>query len=195
MKPYSLTQRAELYAQEFPKWPASHPLVTHQGDRDWLAANWTLGNDYRARSKLYGAYPPNYLKRVMSMYPDAENVLHLFSGSLPPGPYTRVDLIQPADIKGNAEEVSKLIPAASVDLCLVDPPYSKEDAKKYGTKMVNRKKVLHELFKVMQPGGHVVWLDTMYPMFTKKEFHVCGFITIVRCTNHRFRVATIFEKA
>jgi len=198
MKSHSLAQRAEFYAKAFPQWTASHLVVAHQqtkdGDRIWMNGNWTLGNDYRNRSKLYGAYPNGYLNRMMSLFPDAEKVLHLFSGSLPPGNYTRVDLIQPADVKANAEQLSKHFKAGEFDLCLADPPYSKEDAKKYGTKMVNRKKVLHELYKVVRPGGYVVWLDTSYPMFLSTEFHVCGFVTIVRCTNHRYRVAAIFQR-
>lgn len=194
MKPYTLTQRAEFYAVEFPQWPASHPVVVNQNGRDWFFAVWTLGNDYRNRSRLYGAYPPNYLRRVMSMYPDAEDILHLFSGSLPAGPYTRMDLMQPADVQANAEELTQHFQPGQFDLCVADPPYTKEDAKRYKCKMVNRKKVLHGLYDVIRPGGHVIWLDTTYTMFRKTQFHVAGFITLVRGTNHRFRVVTIYVR-
>jgi hypothetical protein len=40
------------------------------------------GQDYRNKSKLYGAYPPSYLPTVFSLFPDAQRILHLFSGSL-----------------------------------------------------------------------------------------------------------------
>ena len=42
---------------------------------------WNIGNTYKG-SGYHGSFPPGFLKRVMSMFPDAENVLHLFSGSL-----------------------------------------------------------------------------------------------------------------
>jgi hypothetical protein len=31
-------------------------------------------------------------------------------------------------------------------------------------------------------------------MFRKKELHMCGVIGMVKSTNHRFRVVTIFER-
>ena len=34
---------------------------------------WGIGNNYKG-SGYHGSYPPGYLKRVMSMFPDAENI-------------------------------------------------------------------------------------------------------------------------
>jgi len=52
---------------------------------------WMLGNNYSNHSAYYGAYAPQYLRRVLSMFPDAKKTLHLFSGSLPPGNHVRFD--------------------------------------------------------------------------------------------------------
>jgi hypothetical protein len=80
-------QRAHNYSKEFAKYPASHSLMTE--DR-WISAQWLLGNNYKSSAKnddgtpFYGAYQPEYLKRIMALFPDAPRALHLFAGSLPP---------------------------------------------------------------------------------------------------------------
>src|SRR6266540_1931472 len=81
-------QRTLLYKQAFPKYP---PL---RSDDRWIDGLWVLGNNYKG-SGYYGAYPPQYLKRMKALYPDAERVLHACSGSLKAGPYTRVDILPP----------------------------------------------------------------------------------------------------
>jgi len=178
-------ERASFYHKEFPNFP---PL---RADNRWLDGIWVLGNNYKG-SGYYGAYPPNYLKRITSLFPDATEILHLFSGSLPKGNYVRFDL-HGADINGDAHELNHYFEGDIFDLVLVDPPYSQEDAEHYGTPLINRNKVLLECYKVTQSGGYIVWLDQVLPMFRKTELYLCGLIGIVRSTNHRFRVASIFE--
>ena len=187
MKDYALRQRADFYQQAFPKFPAP------RADDRWLDGIWVLGNDYRG-SGYYGSYPPNYLKRVMSLFPDASSVLHLFSGSIPSGDYLRFDIQGDADVIGDACSLSNYFDPDSFDLILADPPYSQEDAEHYGTPLVKRNKVLKECYIVLEPGGFIVWLDQVLPMFRKSELHLCGLIGIVRSTNHRFRIASFFRK-
>lgn len=187
MKNYSPRQRAEFYREAFPEWPAPRT------DERWLDAMWVLGQNYRG-SGLYGSYPPNYVQRVMSMFPDASKVLHLFSGSMPSGDYTRFDCQGDADVKGDAHHLSDYFQPSNFDLILSDPPYSSEDAEHYGTPMVKRTIVLAECSKIIEPGGVLVWLDQVLPMFSKRTWHLWGLIGIVRSTNHRFRVASIFTR-
>jgi len=192
---WKLEHRARLYNAAFAKWPASHLVVTENNGREWLTGYWCLGNDFRNKSRLYGAYPPNYLKRVMSMFPDAENILHLFSGSLPEGNYTRFDIQGEVDVQGDAHQLSEFFEPGQFDLVIADPPYSKEDAKKYNFPMVKRKPVVIECAAVTRAGGYLVWLDCVYPPFRKKDgWQLGGFIGIARSTNHRFRTTTIFCK-
>ncbi len=134
----------------------------------------------------------------MVMFPDSARVLHLFSGSLGPGAYTRVDIrangaaaVLP-DVCADAHHLPFI--AGSFDLILADPPYSGEDATRYGTAMVDRKKVFDECTRVLAPGGHLVWLDMVHPMFRKSALKQWGQIGIVRSTNHRYRVTTMFER-
>ena len=43
-------------------------------------------------------------------------------------------------------------------------------------------------------GAYVVWLDQVLPMYRKEAFAVEGVIGMVKSTNHRFRVVTVFGR-
>lgn len=188
MNPISLQERAALYAAAHPDWPKL------QVDRQ-ISGMWIMGNNYRT-SGYYGAYPHGYLERVNSMFPDAERVLHLFSGSLPPGNYTRFDRVfGKGDRCGDAELLSSYFEKGPrFDLIFADPPYSVEDSNHYGCAMVNRNKVVSECAKLLEPGGYLVWLDQVLPMFRKSELELSAVIGMVKSTNHRFRVVTMFRR-
>lgn len=179
---------AHSYNKAFPDYP---PLV--YTDR-WLYGVWVIGAAYKNKTTFYGAYPAGYLNRIMSMFPNAANILHLVSGSIPEGNYTRFDLIQGADVKGDAHKLSSYFSPNCFDLILADPPYSEEDATKYGTPMINRNAVVKECYKVLRPLGCLVWLDCVLPIYTKRQFQLLGLIGLVRSCNHRFRVVSIFRK-
>jgi hypothetical protein len=83
------------------------------------------------------------------------------------------------------------VPLENYDLVLADPPYSVEDAERYQTTMVKRNQVMNALQR-LQPGAHVVWLDQVLPMYSKRAFSVVALIGMWRSTNHRFRGITIF---
>lgn len=156
-----------------------------------------MGNNYTVKSKYYGGYPSGYLKRVKALFPDKNAVLHLFSGKVDIGIFggKRIDINEEnaPDVVGDAHNLSKYF-KEEFDLIIADPPYSVEDSNHYGTAMVNRNKVLEECYKVLKIGGHVVWLDQVLPMYSKLKLKPVGFIGMVKSTNHRFRIITIFEK-
>jgi hypothetical protein len=189
----ALTDRATAYATAFPQNKASHLWTAQEQGRDVLYGRWLLGNDYRNKTEYYGAYPPGYLKRVMALFPDAHQVLHMFSGSLPPGDYTRVDLVQPAEYQCSVYDFPQVI-TDKFFLVLADPPYTAEDAKRYTTPMISRHRALAALAACTQPGGFLVWLDTCWPMHSKEQWLTVGRITITRSTNHRTRDVTIFQR-
>lgn len=160
-----------------------------------LVGMWRMGNDYRVKSEYYGGYPAGYLKRIRALFPDKTNVLHLFSG--------KVDLsIIPGDTVDLSEELEPTylddaqtlggVPLRNYDLILADPPYSVEDADHYQKAMVKRNLVMRSLGRV-RPGTHVCWLDQVLPMYRKDMWKLYGSIGMVRSTNHRFRIVTIFE--
>jgi SAM-dependent methyltransferase len=181
--------RAASYAASFPKFP---PL---RADDRWIDGVWMLGNNYKG-SGYYGAYPPGYLKRVEALFPDVSRarVLHPFAGSLRDVHGVRVD-INPANVPDVVADACALPFAdGAFDLVLADPPYSTEDAKRYGVPMVDRRKALREFGRVTRPGGFLVWLDTVWPMFAKRDWHCFGQIGVVRSTNHRVRLVSLFRR-
>lgn len=179
----SLQERCLAYSRAFPKFPA--PKVVNDSRIESL---WIMGNRYQT-SGYYGAYPHGYLDRVMSMFPDAQDILHVPSGSLPPGPYLRIDIrpeVRP-DIIGDCHDIKSLVGERRFDLILADIPYSQEDAEHYGRPMVNRNKVLRSCLEVCRYGGWVVWLDQVLPLFSKKVCSLALAIGMVKSTNHRVR--------
>jgi 16S rRNA G966 N2-methylase RsmD len=86
------------------------------------------------------------------------------------------------------------VPLEKYDLVMADPPYSVEDCERYETSMVKRNKVMAALGARLTPGTHVVWLDQVLPMYRKDQFSVEAVIGMVKSTNHRFRVVTVFRK-
>lgn len=194
----TLGERAVNYNQTFPRYPASHIRVVQEGRgafaHEVLYATWVTGQNYRATSTLYGAYPPGVLDRLAALFPDRTRVLHAFSGSLAPGAYVRLDLhaARQPDVRGDV--CAPPFPDATFDLAYADPPYSEDDAIRYDTPMVNRPNALRGLARVLKPGGFLAWMDTVLPMYRKDTWTPAGRIAIVRSTNHRIRMVTIFER-
>jgi len=191
--PLTLAERCDLYKQAFPTWVA--PWIDHNR----INGMWMIGADYRNKSKLYGAYPNGYLKRVESMVPDlmSGNVLHLFAGSLPPGDYIRVDAMRDDQRDPDVQCDAQALPAhwtGRFDLIFADPPYSKEDATEYGHPMPHRYTVIKECARVLKPGGWLIWLDTQWPMHAKVTLPLVGQIGLVRSTQHRVRLISMFER-
>jgi hypothetical protein len=59
--------------------------------------------------------------------------------------------------------------------------------------MVKRNKVMSALCGVSS-GTHVVWLDQVLPMYRKDMWAMEAVIGMVKSTNHRFRVVTVFRR-
>lgn len=197
MKPYSLQQRCDLYTTAFPD---VLPLyVGRHANRPFVTGFWFCGGGNV--STFYGSYQVEYLKRVSSMFPDCvgqREVLHLFSGSLPPSrDYVRVgkDFTgeYKADLEIDAHSLSSHLPF-NPSLIYADPPYSEEDSEHYKCAMVNRAKILDECGKVLRPGGFVVWLDQALPIFSNDNLNMVGCISYIRSTANRFRCVVLFQK-
>jgi hypothetical protein len=161
-----------------------------------VVGTWIMGNDYRVKSAYYGGYPAGYLRRIRSLFPDKRRVLHLFSGKVEltelPGDTVDINPELSPTFVDDAQRLER-VPLANYDLVLADPPYSVEDAERYQTTMVKRNTVLAAL-RGLAPGAHIVWLDQVLPMYRKDAFDVEAVIGMVKSTNHRFRVVTIFRR-
>lgn len=210
LPPMTMAERAESYAATFPGRPPLQ-LVREQG-RDVVYGTWLGGADYRATSAIYGGFPPGFLDRVFALFPDVVTVtanvgpardwpvLHAFSGGIPEGPHVRLDIreepvpgVRP-ELVGSVYDAGALVARGPFSLVVADPPYSAVDAKRYATKMVDRRRAVAALARVVHPGGHLVWLDCCWPIHSKREWVTVGRIALVRSTNHRLRMVSIFER-
>ncbi|MGI4792706.1 MAG: hypothetical protein ACRYF2_22505 [Janthinobacterium lividum] len=189
--PLSLEERVDHYVKTT-KYPRS--LFVSEDGR--LVGTWIMGNNYTVRSSYYGGYPAGYLRRIKALFPDKKRVLHLFSGrvELAVLPGDTVD-INPALAPTYVDDAQTLtgVPLESYDLVLADPPYSIEDAERYRTTMIKRNVVMRALQR-LPAGAHVAWLDQVLPMYRKEAFELDGVIGMVKSTNHRFRVVTLFRR-
>lgn len=161
-----------------------------------VVGTWIMGNNYRVRSGYYGGYPAGYLRRVKALFPDKRQVLHLFSGAVDlrvfPGDTVDVNAVLRPTFVDDAQTLLS-VPLSDYDLVLADPPYSIEDAERYQVTMVKRNKVMRALRR-LTPGAHVVWLDQVLPMYRKDSFDIEAVVGLIRSTNHRFRVITVFRR-
>ncbi len=162
-----------------------------------VVGTWIMGNDYRVKTGYYGGYPAGYLRRVAALFPDRKRVLHVFSGKVDivamPGDTVDCNAAMQPTWQADAHDLSS-VPLENYDLVLADPPYSIEDAERYQTTMVKRNVVMRSLAAGMAPGARVVWLDQVLPMYRKDEWSIEAVIGMVKSTNHRFRVTTVFRR-
>ena len=187
-----LQDRTHNYKTTFPDFP---PLHVIGGKR--IEGLWIMGQNYKT-SGYYGAYLHGYLKRVKALFFEAkpELTLHAPSGSLPPGDGLRID-IRPEcnpDIVGDCHDLISLVGKKRFNHIFADIPYSVEDAEHYGKPMVQRNKVFSSCLDVLRPGGFVVWLDQVFPQFSKTEVDLMLCIGMIKSTNHRVRAVWGFQK-
>ena len=161
-----------------------------------VVGTWIMGNDYRVRSGYYGGYPAGYLRRVRALFPDKRRVLHLFSGKVDlkalPGDTVDISAELKPTYVDDAQRLER-VPLDAYDLVLADPPYSVEDAERYQTSMIKRNRVMRALQRV-RPGTHIVWLDQAHPQYRKAAFGMEASIGMLKSTNHRFRMITVFQR-
>ena len=187
-----LSERVANYHRE-----TGFPESLFVGGDGRIVGTWIMGNDYRVKSEYYGGYPAGYLRRIQALFPDKERVLHLFSGrvdkTVMPGDTVDVNPELALDYVDDAQTLAR-VPLEEYDLVMADPPYSVEDCERYHTTMVKRNKVMAALGARLTPGCHVVWLDQVLPMYRKDQFCLDAVIGMVKSTNHRFRVVTVFKR-
>ena len=185
-------ERAQNFSRSFPQYSS---LVIHNGR---LYGFWLIGRWYASNRNFYGSYPPSYLARVKSLFPDCQRILHLFSGSLQEVGLNEVTYdIKPDFNPTVCDDIKNLLQhfkPGEFDLILADPPYEARDFEKYGCKPFNKGKVVKECSIIVKPGGFLVWLDTRVPPFSKKDWQLYGIIGLAQSTNHRVRAITIFQR-
>jgi hypothetical protein len=155
---------------------------------------WYFGNLYKRVKGYHGEYPPSYLRRMRALFPGLSPVLHVFGGTVPPadGEF-KIDInpkLKP-DVCCNAQ----LLPFKpnTFEIVYADPPYTKEDARKYGYKMPNARLVLRSIRSVVKEGAILVWMDLRVPLFSKYYWELIGTIGLFTGTNRVVRTCAIFR--
>lgn len=189
----SLKARAKWYSARFPDYPK---LVV---DRGWLYGAWRVGHNYQKQSEFYGEYPPNYLKRIHSLFQDCVDVLHLFSGTVEKGFWKNevtfdINPEHKPDVVGDVRELLRFFEKNSFDLVVADPPYEESDFKVYGQEPFNKNKVVDDVFEIVKAGGFLVWMDLREPQYKGKKWKMVGTISFSQGGNHRLRGIWIFQK-
>lgn len=166
------------------------PTVYSHG---WIYGLWFCGTSFQ-KAIYYGQYPSTFVKRIKTMFP-TERMLHLCCGRCHIEGATNVD-IKPLPEVDLIADVEKLpLVDRSYEVVLIDPPYSQEDASRYGVKRLIRSgKVMEEVKRVLVSGGWLLWLDEKYPSYRRKEWSLRGLVGIVTGFERRVRVLSMFQK-
>lgn len=173
--------------REFPR----HPMTVH--DKGWVYGVWYCGTAW-TRVRLHGQYPPNFLKRALALFPDAKRIVHCPSGTVT-GPGVTVDLVRDEVRCPQVIASADALPFAdnTFDLFLSDPPYTKEDAAKYGCPPFPLNGMMREARRVLEPGGYLGVLHTYYPSYKRSEWELCGLIAVVTGFLRATRMFSIFR--
>lgn len=200
----TLGDRIHAFIEAFPRTASPWPWQVNEAGREVLYAVWVPGAQYKGNG-LYGNFPPKFLTYLLALFPDVRlrEILHAFSGSLKPGPWTRLDvrpeipvgdaIVRP-DVVGSVYDAAQLLGDRRFKLIIADPPYSAKHAEQYGTKGVNALKATTALAQVLTPHGYLAWLDETWPIHTKRELVTVGRFYVQLSTGRHIRCCTLFQR-
>lgn len=182
----------------FKKYPQS--FVDENGDsiedKGWAYGVWYCGTSF-TKVKLYGQYPPTFLKRAIALFPEANSILHAPSGSLIdlPNGHITLDMYQD-DVRkpmfqGNCDNMP--FEDSRFDLVLSDPPYSEEDSRLYGCAKFPERKFMSECARTLKPGGYLGFLAYHYPSYRRQDWKLVGLFAVVTGFSRRTRMFSVFQ--
>lgn len=190
-KALTVKARVDSYRRAFPNYA---PLQVWNGR---IFGIWMVGSMYARDNDYYGAYPHSIKERILSLFPDCQKILHLFSGTIKDEGAITYD-IKPGNNPTICDDVRNLpkhkAELQEVQLVMADPPYGKEDFEKYEVKSFNKTKVMSDLGATVKHGCYLAWLDQYIPMYKRETWSLLGHIGIVTGTNTRIRCLSLFMK-
>ncbi len=182
-------QRVAHWNATFPKYP---PTIYSHG---WVYGVWYCSKSW-IKNKLYGQFPRKFHERSLALWPDVkpERILHACSGTVE-GPGVCLDVSREFSPTVQASVEALPFRDGAFDLILYDPPYSAEDAQKYGQEKAPRwRRVRPEFLRVLRTGGHIGILHKYYPDYRRREMKLTGLIAVVTGFLSMTRMFSIFEK-
>lgn len=185
-------ERVRLDVQHANRVHHRYPMTVE--DKGWVYGMWYCGTAWD-KVKLYGQYPPTFLKRALALFPAAEDVLHIPSGTIE-GHGITVDRVMDDVRKPMIVADAGALPFRdeSFDLVLSDPPYSPADSAKYGCPPWPQRKAMAEAWRVLRPGGYLGHLHVYYPTYRRKDWKLVGLIGVVTGFQRATRMFSIFQK-
>lgn len=126
---------------------------------------------------VYGQYPRALIPAMLPWLACGRHeVLHVCSGSLPPGEGIRVDLRPEAcpDILADGRKIP--LPTGSVAAVMIDPPYTEHYARElYRVPYPRPAQLLREAARLVRPGGRIVFVHYITPKPVKGTVFVKAF--------------------
>lgn len=114
---------------------------------------------------VYGQYPRALIAKLLPwLQCGRHEILHVCSGSLPPGEGIRVDIRPDAhpDILADGRDLP--LESGSQAAILIDPPYTEHYAKHlYGVEYPRPSQLLREAARVVRPGGRIGMVHYITP--------------------------------
>ncbi len=162
-------------------------------ERGWIHGTWYCGTKWKP-SSYWGQFPGQFLQRVNVMFP-VERMLHLCAGHEHIQGALNVDMMPVPSIDVQADVENLPLADSSFAVALIDPPYSDEDAKRYGvSRLISAPRVLKSVHRVLVPGGYLLWLDERYPAYRRRDWTLVGLIGIVTGFERRTRVLSFLRR-
>lgn len=142
-----------------------------------------------------GQYPKGFLDLLARALRASRNrIVHVCSGSLPPGEGLRVDIRPAAAPDVLADGRALPFPDNCFDAVALDPPYSVEYAQNlYGVEYPRPSRLIAEAARVVRPGGRVSMLHFLVPAFPPiLEYETT--IGVTTGVGYRIRGLTVWRK-
>lgn len=132
------------------------------------AAQTSFDFDQRSPTRgvpVYGQYPRNLIAKVLPwLLCERREILHVCSGSLPPGEGIRVDVRADAHPDIVADGRALPILDGTIAAVMIDPPYTRHYAKElYGVDYPRPSHLLREAARVVRPGGRIAFVHYITP--------------------------------
>lgn len=195
LAPDVLVNRVNALPRYAPTYWDEDPNMESAWANGWIYGVWYCGTSFQ-KSIYHGQFPMTLVKRITAMFPpDEVDFLHLCCGIEHIDGAFNVDLMDTGaqDLQANVEDLP--LKNNSYDVILIDPPYSEEDASRYGVpRLIKTKTVVNEASRILRPGGWLLWLDEKVPNTPKKDWNWVGIVGIITGRNRRARWLAMFQR-